>query len=73
MEVTQQPTKEWNGQTSHKFPKERRHVEAPKPKEVPHPLFSMNGRRHFETNPSKTQEWKSHNKHVGPVDHTNDK
>lgn len=38
---------EWLGQTSQKFATNRKHVEPIVPKEMPHPLYSMNSKRHY--------------------------
>ena len=34
------------------------HVPEPKFKEVPHPLYSINGKRHYEKPLSNTYDWK---------------
>jgi len=39
---------EWHGGTSQKFKGNRKHVPVPESKEVPHPLYSTQGKRHFE-------------------------
>jgi hypothetical protein len=35
------------------------HVSLPKGKEMPHPLYSTLGRKHYEQQLSNTNEWKS--------------
>jgi len=38
-----------------------------------HPLYSMGSRRHYDERRSDDFVWRSHNRHVGPTDHTMDK
>jgi len=64
---------EWSGLESKKFPGTRMHINPPTPKETPHPLFTMLGKRKYEKKETPTYEWKPSIKVVGPVDHTNDK
>lgn len=49
---------DWKGATSQKFKGSRMHVPEPVFKEQPHPLFSTNGRRHFDNKLSDAYEWK---------------
>lgn len=49
------------------------HLEPITPKEVPHPLYSMFGKRHFAKDKTPTYEWKPCMKPVQPIDHSNDK
>jgi len=72
MELAEQP-KEWQGQQSKKFTSNRKHVEPIQSKEVPHPIYTMFGKRHFEKKETPTYEWRPSLKVVGPVDHSNDK
>jgi hypothetical protein len=50
---------EWPGHTSSKFNGARKHVPEPEFKEVPHPLYSTYGKKHFDKKTSNTYEWKS--------------
>jgi hypothetical protein len=40
---------------------------------VPHPLYSIHSRRHFEKKETPTYEWKPSIRTVPPVDHSNDR
>mgnify|MGYP001597445335 CR=1 FL=1 len=42
------------------------------PKEIPHPLYSMFGKRHFDKKITPTYEWRPCMKALLPVDHTHD-
>ena len=64
---------EWKGQHSAKFTTSRKHVKPITPKEQPHPLYSINSRRHFDRKETPTYEWKPSIKTVSPQSHANDK
>lgn len=49
---------DWPGGVSQKFKGSRAHVPEPQFKEVPHPLYSTFGRKHYEPQKSDTYEWK---------------
>jgi hypothetical protein len=49
------------------------HVEPIVAKEIPHPLFTMYGKRHYEKEETPTYEWRSSIKRVEPIDHKDDR
>lgn len=71
--MSQSPSNEWSGQAPCKFKTNKQHTEPIVPKETPHPLYSMFGKRHILQNESPTYEWKPSIKVIQPVDHSNDK
>ena len=49
---------EWAGQTSQKFRGSKMHIPEPQFKEVPHPLYTINKKRHYGVKLSDTYEWR---------------
>ncbi len=73
MEDIQCFSDEWKGQKSEKFGSNKKHIQPITPKEIPHPLYSMFGKKHYHKGPTPTYEWRSSVRKLDPVDHANDR
>ena len=49
---------DWQGGVSQKFRTNKMHVPEPQFKEVAHPLFSTNGKKHYDPKRSDSYQWK---------------
>ena len=69
MVEAQGQNKEWYGAKSAKFTTAKKHLEPVKPADMPHPLFNMGGRQHYEAARAKEWEFKATKKVITPINH----
>lgn len=60
---------EWYGAKSAKFTTSKRHLPAPEAPKMPHPLFNMGGRKHFERRHDSEIPFKPIRRVIKPIDH----